>query len=87
MASYRFWAEVWFFSSSQEAKKKGLRLVFKHIPIDIFDKRAVQKGEVIFHDVAYIEFKSFFKVRLLIIFPGLILMASYAFNSNFLPSG
>ncbi len=41
----------------QEAKKKGLRLVFKHIPIDIFDKRAVQKGEVIFHDVAYIEFK------------------------------
>ena len=41
----------------QEAKERGVRLLFKHIPIDIFDKRAVKKGEVIFHDVAYIEFK------------------------------
>jgi len=41
----------------QEAKERGVRLLFKHIPIDIFDKRAVKKGEVIFHDVAYIEFQ------------------------------
>ena len=41
----------------EEAKEKGLRLLFKHIPIDIFDKRAIDKGEVFFHDVAFIEFK------------------------------
>ena len=41
----------------EEAKKKGLRLNYKQIPIEIFDKRAVEKGQVIFHDVAYIDFK------------------------------
>ena len=41
----------------EEAKSKGIRLLYKQIPIDIFDKRAVQKGEVIFYDVAYIDFK------------------------------
>ena len=41
----------------EEAKLKGLRLKYKQIPIEIFDKRAVDKGEVIFHDVAYIDFK------------------------------
>ena len=42
----------------EEAKSKGLRLNYKQIPIEIFDKRAVEKGQVIFHDVAYIEFRS-----------------------------
>ncbi len=41
----------------EEAKTKGLRLFYKQIPMEVFDKRAVSKGEVIFHDVAYIEFK------------------------------
>ena len=41
----------------EEAKSKGLRLSYKQIPIEVFDKRAVSKGEVVFHDVAYIEFK------------------------------
>jgi len=41
----------------EEAKGKGLRLSYKQIPMEVFDKRAVSKGEVIFHDVAYIEFK------------------------------
>ena len=41
----------------QEAKNKGLRLTYKQIPMDIFDKRAVNKKEVVFHDVAYINFK------------------------------
>ena len=45
----------------EEAKSKGLRLSYKQIPMDVFDKRAVSKGEVIFHDVAYIEFKPHFK--------------------------
>ena len=41
----------------EEAKLKGLRLSYKQIPMEVFDKRAVSKGEVVFHDVAYIEFK------------------------------
>lgn len=41
----------------EEAKLKGLRLFYKQIPMEVFDKRAVAKGEVVFHDVAYIEFK------------------------------
>jgi len=45
----------------EEAKSKGLRLSYKQIPMEVFDKRAVSKGEVVFHDVAYIEFKPHFK--------------------------
>jgi adenine specific DNA methylase Mod len=45
----------------EEAKSKGLRLSYKQIPMEVFDKRAVSRGEVVFHDVAYIEFKPYFK--------------------------
>ena len=41
----------------EEAKKNGIRLLYKQIPLDIFDKRAVERGEVLFYDVAYIDFK------------------------------
>ncbi len=41
----------------EEAKNNGIRLLYKQIPIDIFDKRAVERGEVIFYDVSYIDFK------------------------------
>ena len=41
----------------EEAKSKGLRLSYKQIPMEVFDKTAVSRGEVIFHDVAFIEFK------------------------------
>ena len=47
----------------EEAKSKGLRLSYKQIPMEVFDKRAVSKGEIIFHDVAYIEFKPHFNGR------------------------
>jgi DNA modification methylase len=40
-----------------EARKLGVDISFKYIPRDIFDKRAVQSGQVKFHDVAYIEVK------------------------------
>ena len=40
----------------EEARDKGLRLNYKQIPMEIFDKRALSKNEVIFHDVAYIDF-------------------------------
>jgi hypothetical protein len=38
-----------------EAKQKGIELAPKTIPPEVFDKRAVEKGQVRFHDVAYIE--------------------------------
>ena len=47
----------------EEAKSKGIRLSYKQIPMEVFDKRAILKNEVIFHDVAYIEFKPIFKKK------------------------
>jgi len=41
----------------EEAKSKGIDLALKYIPRDVFDKRAIEKSQVIFHDVAYIEVK------------------------------
>lgn len=38
-----------------EAKRKGIDVSPKTIPPEVFDKRAVEKGQVRFHDVAYIE--------------------------------
>ncbi|ODT03013.1 MAG: DNA methylase [Gemmatimonadetes bacterium SCN 70-22] len=40
-----------------EAKRKGIDLAPKTIPPEVFDKRAVDKGQVRFHEVAYIEIK------------------------------
>ncbi|PAW76984.1 MAG: site-specific DNA-methyltransferase [Verrucomicrobia bacterium Tous-C9LFEB] len=39
----------------EEAKQKGIDLAPKTIPPEVFDKRAVDKGQVRFHDVAYVE--------------------------------
>jgi DNA modification methylase len=38
-----------------EAKEKGIDLALKYIPAEVFDKRAVEKNQVAFHDVSYIE--------------------------------
>jgi len=38
-----------------EAKHKGIDLAPKTIPPEVFDKRAVEKGQVRFYDVAYVE--------------------------------
>ena len=40
-----------------EARLKGITLNLKYIPKDVFDKRAIEKGQVKFYDVAYIDFK------------------------------
>ena len=40
-----------------EAKNKGIDLAPKHIPAEVFDNRAVEQGQVVFHDVAFIEVK------------------------------
>jgi len=44
-----------FPAALDEAKHKGIDLVTKIIPPDVFDKRAVEAGEVEFHEVSYIE--------------------------------
>jgi len=41
----------------EEAKSKGIDLSLKYIPRDVFDKRAVEKNQVVFHDVSYMEVK------------------------------
>jgi len=40
-----------------EARSKGIDIAPKNIPAEVFDKRAVDKGQVVFHDVAAIEVK------------------------------
>ncbi len=41
----------------QELKEKGVSVTLKYIPKDVFDKRAVEKGQVKFFDVAYLNVK------------------------------
>jgi DNA modification methylase len=41
----------------EEAKAKGIDLAMKYIPREVFDKRAIEKNQVVFHDVSYIEVK------------------------------
>ena len=41
----------------EEARAKGIDLALKYIPRDVFDKRAIEKNQVIFYDVNYIEVK------------------------------
>ena len=40
-----------------EARAKGIDIAPKYIPAEVFDKRAVEKNQVVFHDVASIEVK------------------------------
>jgi site-specific DNA-methyltransferase (adenine-specific)/adenine-specific DNA-methyltransferase len=39
----------------EEAKQKGIDIAPKTIPPEVFDKRAVEKGQVRFADIAYVE--------------------------------
>jgi len=41
----------------QELKEKGVSVTLKYIPKDVYDKRAVEKGQVKFFDVAYLNTK------------------------------
>ena len=40
-----------------EARVKGIDIAPKYIPAEVFDKRAVEKNQVVFHDVSFIEVK------------------------------
>jgi len=44
-----------------EASNKGIDIAPKYIPADVFDKRAVEKNQVVFHDVSFIEVKPIIK--------------------------
>ncbi len=38
-----------------EARGKGIDIAPKYIPAEVFDRRAVEKNQVVFHDVSFIE--------------------------------
>jgi DNA modification methylase len=46
-----------------DARAKGIDIAPKYIPADVFDKRAVEKNQVVFHDVAFIEVKPHLKAN------------------------
>jgi hypothetical protein len=39
----------------EEARGKGIDLTSKYIPAEVFDKRAVDRGQVVFHDISFVE--------------------------------
>jgi site-specific DNA-methyltransferase (adenine-specific)/adenine-specific DNA-methyltransferase len=39
----------------EEAKGKGIDLAPKYIPAEVFDRRAIDKGQVVFHDISFVE--------------------------------
>ncbi len=39
----------------EEARSKGIDLNPKYIPAEVFDRRAVDKGQVVFHDISFVE--------------------------------
>jgi len=45
----------------EEAKSKGIDIALKYIPREVFDKRAIEKNQIVFHDVSYIEVKPLVK--------------------------
>jgi site-specific DNA-methyltransferase (adenine-specific)/adenine-specific DNA-methyltransferase len=44
-----------FPAALDEAKGKGIDLTPKYIPAEVFDKRAVERGQVVFHDISFVE--------------------------------
>ncbi len=40
-----------------EARAKGIDIAPKYIPAEVFDKRAVERNQVVFHDVSFVEIK------------------------------
>lgn len=50
-----------------EAKTKGVSLALRYIPKEVFDRRAVDKNQVVFYDVAYVEIQPVLKGRTVIV--------------------
>ena len=49
--------------AQDEARARGVNLALRYIPKDVFDRRAVEKGQVVFYDVAYVEVQAKAKNR------------------------
>src|SRR6266852_5808156 len=49
--------------AQDQARAKGVNLALRYIPKDVFDRRAVEKGQVVFYDVAYVEARTTVKGR------------------------
>lgn len=49
--------------AQDEARAKGVGLALRYIPKDVFDRRAIEKGQVTFYDVAYVEVQPIVKGR------------------------
>ena len=49
--------------AQDEARAKGVALALRYIPKDVFDRRAVEKGQVVFYDVALVNLPSTVKGR------------------------
>ncbi|NMC00655.1 MAG: site-specific DNA-methyltransferase, partial [Thermoanaerobaculaceae bacterium] len=45
----------------EDAKAQGVDLVLKYIPREVFDRKAVEKNQIAFYDVSYIEVKPHIK--------------------------
>jgi len=52
-------------AAQDEAKNKGVDIALKYIPREVFDKRAIEKDQVVFHDVSFIEVKPHIKGKTL----------------------
>lgn len=50
-------------NARDEAQSHGIDLALKYIPQDVFDKRAIEKDQVKFYDVSYIEVKPIVKEK------------------------
>ncbi len=48
-------------TAQDDAKNKGVDVTLKYIPREVFDKRAIEKDQVVFHDVSFIEVKPHIK--------------------------
>jgi adenine-specific DNA-methyltransferase len=49
--------------AQDQARGRGINLALRYIPKDVFDRRAVEKGQVVFYDVAYVEAQTKLKGR------------------------
>jgi hypothetical protein len=53
--------------AQDQARAKGVSLALRYIPKDVFDRRAVEKGQVVFYDVAYVEVLPALKGRTVVV--------------------
>jgi DNA modification methylase len=49
--------------AQDEARAKGVALALRYIPKDVFDRRAIEKGQITFYDVAFVEVQPAVKER------------------------